>query len=182
MKKTYSLLAAVLLLVTASNLSAQIDSAQSSKKNQSCQQFSKGSSQIGLEHLGVHYAYGRVYGTIGLRYGYFIADNNLLFMNAGIDSYDTFYRKYRLGLNYRHYFMSGMAKPFVQAGLSSIWEDYKYQNTGEFQHSFRKSIEGNIGGGVSFQIRRFGFEAGMQLRINGDNTNLAPKVGVSFTF
>lgn len=90
--------------------------------------------------------------------------------------YSTYGSKYHViktGLHYRHYFGNREVKPFAQIGASIGFKDF-YDEKSRFG-------EINLGVGVSYNVKRFSFEMGMQLNI-GNSVSFAPMVGISYRF
>jgi len=175
--KKLQLLVLVVALVSVSSLAKSQESLTPLTKKTSIAtnpNFSKGKSQIAIEGLNFGWGYGRVIGSIGFRYGYFIADNNLLFINGEFSTYGPTYQRYKAGLNYRHYFNTKKIVPFAQIGANVGWENFYENKTSLFG-------EISLGGGATFQVRKFGFELGMQLNV-WDKVNFRPTVGVTYTF
>jgi len=137
--------------------------------------FSKGKNQVAIEGLSFGWGYGRIIGSIGARYGYFIANNNMLFINGEFSTYGSGYKRYKAGLNYRRYFnINENISPYAQIGFGGGFEDFYNNKNTTFG-------EVSLGGGLNFQIKKFGFELGMQVDI-WDKVNFKPTVGVSYTF
>ena len=176
MKNLHLLLLVTVLAFTTTLVKSQESLTPDTKKTSIAANtnFSKGKSQIAIEGLNFGWGYGRVIGSIGFRYGYFIADNNMLFINGEIASYGNTHIRYKTGLNYRHYFNLNKIKPFAQIGANVGWENFYENKTNMFN-------EISLGGGATFQVGKFGFELGMQLNI-WDKVNFRPTVGVSYTF
>lgn len=135
--------------------------------------FKKGNSQIALQGLSFGFGYGRIIGSVGLRYGYFIADNNMLFLSGEYSTFGSKYSMVKTGIHYRRYFGSWEIKPFAQIGASVGFKDF-YNDKSRFG-------EINLGVGASYNVKRFSFELGVQLNV-GNNISFAPLVGVSYRF
>jgi len=175
--KNLHLLLLVMVFVSVSSLAKSQESLTPDTKKTSIvtnPNFSKGKSQIAIEGLNFGWGYGRVIGSIGFRYGYFIADYNMLFINGEFSTYGPTYQRYKTGLNFRHYFNTKKIVPFAQIGANVGWENF-YENKTIMFHEIA------IGGGATFQVRKFGFELGMQLNV-WDKVNFRPTVGVTYTF
>jgi len=136
--------------------------------------FAKGKMQIGIEGLSFGWGYGRVSANIGLRYGYFVANNSLLFVNGEVGTWGNEMQTYKLGLHFRKYFTKNKLQPYVQLGTNTGLNNF-------FNNDIDMYGEISIGGGVSYQIGKFNFEMGMQLNI-WDKANFKPTIGVSYTF
>lgn len=146
------------------------------------QAFKKGKFQIGLQDLSLGlYGYGGIFASADLRFGYFIADNNLVFINSGFSNWGiNDFHAYNLGLNYRKYFGSFHLKPFAQVGYNKTWNIY---NDVYNDITYKSQMnEFKLGGGIQYQIKRLGFELGSQLIYNTNSLDLAPFFGISFTF
>ena len=130
--------------------------------------------QIGLEGLNFGYGSGRIIGSVGIRYGYFVANNSLLFLNGEFGTWGSNYQSYKLGIHFRQYFTENNIKPYIQLGTSVGW-DYFYEDEPVMFNEI------TIGGGATFEVGKFGFDVGMQLNI-WDNINFKPSVGVSYSF
>lgn len=133
----------------------------------------KGTQHIALQGLSFGWGYGRVIGSVGFRYGYFIADKNLLFISADFESYGSAYFSSKVGINYRRYFTDYKVKPFAQIGINRGWDDHYGEKSTFWELS--------MAGGAAVQVKRFSFELGMQLDVSG-NVRLSPIVGVSYSF
>lgn len=175
MKHIYLLVVVFVLFFIKSNLYAQLEADAVSSKSTVVvdQNLQKGASHIGLQGLSFGWGYGRVIASVGVRYGYFIADKNLLFVDFDYSTYGSSYNSYKVGLNYRKYFTDYKVKPFAQIGVHRGWEDF-YEDKSNFW-------EMSLGAGGAVQVGRFSFELGMQMNIR-DKVNLSPMVGVSFRF
>lgn len=182
MKHTYFFLIAILLLITTNLLKAQSNekAIASPEKKTTTEAFQKGTSQIAIQDLSFSLFSGRAVGGAEIRYGYFIADNNLLFINAGYYSWGTAGSyAYNLGLNYRRYFTSNTIKPFAQIGFNRNWTTYNTWETSQDITSVLNEVI--VAGGAAVQIKRFGIEAGVQCIIT-DAARFAPLVGFTFKF
>lgn len=176
MKKVYLLILGLVFFNLSGTLFAQIEEYPPKEKTKMMlsDNLKKGTHQIGIQGLNFDWGYGRVIGSIGARYGYFIADKNLLFVDADFETYgSSSYLSYRVGLNYRRYFTDFRVKPFAQIGVNYGREKF-YEDYSDFW-------EFSTAGGAAIQVGRFSFELGVQMNI-GDNVNVAPMVGVSFKF
>jgi len=131
--------------------------------------------QIGIEGLNFGFGYGRVIGSIGIRYGYFVAKNSLLFTNFEYSTYGSNYNSYKFGLHFRQYFVNKKIKPYVQIGTNIGWEDL---NNDDDMSMVNEII---IGGGITFEIGRFNIDVGAQMNV-WDNIYFKPTVGLSFKF
>jgi len=176
MKKLKLLLATTLIVLSTSIITGQeINTVETNKSaNTVNPNLIKGKSQIAIDGLSFGFGYGRVIGSIGMRYGYFVANNNLLFINGEFSTYGNDYQRYKLGLNYRRYFNLKKITPYAQIGFGGGIENF-YVNKNDWFG------EVTLGGGVAFQVKKFGFELGMQLDI-WDKVNFKPTFGVSYTF
>jgi len=171
-----------MLFSIKSTLLAQDNPDSLNTRTENSEYFKKGTSQIGLEHLSLGFGYGRIFGSTGFRYGYFIADNNLLFINGLVNSNARNYQSYKIGLNYRHYFSSKFVKPFAQVGINHVWENYSGSDSYGHWERHDRNWEGIIDGGAVFQVKKFGFEIGLQMSIREKQFDLGPKAGISFSF
>jgi len=138
--------------------------------------FKKGRSQIGLQGLSFGFGYGRIIGSVGVRYGYFIANNNLIFVSGDYSTFGTNYHNHHViktGFHYRRYFGNWEVKPFAQIGASVGFKEF-YKEKSRFG-------EVNLGIGASYNVKRFSFEMGMQLNI-GNSVSFAPMIGISYRF
>jgi len=175
MKYFYLLVLVFVLFSIKSNLYAQLEQGPlSSTSTVNIEEnLQKGANHIGLQGLSFGWGHGRVIASAGVRYGYFIADKNLLFVDFDFSTYGNTYNTYKVGLNYRKYFTNYLVKPFAQIGVHRGWENF-YEDKSSFW-------EMSLGGGGAVQVGRFSFELGMQMNIR-DKINLSPMVGVSFRF
>ena len=133
MKKIQLLLLVSALVLITSIVKSQENFTGEKKKlsTASNPNFSKGKSQIAIDGLSFGWGYGRVIGSIGVRYGYFVADNNLLFINGEFSTYGSGYQRYKLGLNYRRYFtLKENISPYAQIGFGGGVQNF-YNNPQE---------------------------------------------------
>ena len=136
--------------------------------------FTKGTMQVAVEGLNFGWAYGRITSGIGIRYGYFVRDNGLLFLNGEFSSYGKGMEQYQIGLAYRQYFNTKNIVPYVQLGANMGRGFFTNRDTQDFYNI-------TVGGGATFQIGKFGFDLGLQLNV-WDKVNIGPRVGVSYSF
>lgn len=178
MKNVYLLFSVVVLFAVSSTLYGQSEGDVSKKKSdvEISKNLQKGTQQIALQGLSFGWGYGRIIGSVGFRYGYFIADKNLLFIDANFASYGygSSYFSSKVGLNYRMYFTNHKVKPFAQIGVHYGWGNDSYAGKSTFW-------ELSTAGGAAVQVGKFGFELGLQLHIR-DKVSIFPLVGVSFRF
>ena len=177
MKKLQLLLLVTALVLTTSIVKSQETFGEEEKKGSTTfnPNFIKGKSQIAIDGLSFGWGYGRVIASIGARYGYFVTDNNLLFINGEFSTYGSGYQGYKLGLNYRRYFtLKENISPYAQIGFGGGIQNFYNKESERFG-------EVTLGGGVTFKVKKFGFDLGMQLEI-WDNVNFKPTFGVSYTF
>ena len=130
--------------------------------------------QVAIEGLYFGWGYGRVTAGIGVRYGYFVANNSLLFLSGEFSSYGKGMQQYQIGLAYRQYFNIKVIKPYVQLGANmgrGIFTDSKTQ---DFYNV-------TLGGGATFYVGKFGFDMGLQFNI-WDKASMSPWIGVSYSF
>lgn len=136
--------------------------------------FAKGTMQVAIEGLNFGWAYGRVTNGIGVRYGYFVRDNGLLFLNGEFSSYGKGMQQYQIGLAYRQYFNTKVMKPYLQIGANMGRGFFSDNDTKDFYNA-------SLGGGVTFKVGKFGFDIGLQFDI-WDKVSMSPRVGVSYSF
>lgn len=176
MKNVYLLFVGFAFFSFSGTLFAQLEEfpAKEKSKLMLSENLKKGTHEIGLQGLSFGWGYGRVIGSMGARYGYFIADKNLIFVDADFETYgSSSYLSYKVGLNYRRYFTDFRVKPFAQIGVNYGRE--------KFYGDYSNFWEISTAGGAAIQVGRFSFELGVQMNI-GENVNVVPMVGVSIKF
>jgi hypothetical protein len=176
MKNVYFLFMVFVFLNLSGNLFAQFEEHPPKEKAKISlsENLQKGSHQIGIQGLNFDWGYGRIIGSFGVRYGYFIADKNLLFVDADFETYgSSSYLSYKLGLNYRRYFTDFRVKPFAQIGVNYGREKF-YEDYSNFWGI-------STAAGAAIQVGRFSFEIGLQMDVR-DKVSVSPLVGVSFKF
>lgn len=175
MKNVFLLFFVVVLFSTNSALFAQFEAEPLKKESKVVlsKNLQKGTQQIALQGLSFGWGYGRVIGSVGFRYGYFIAHKNLLFIDADFASYGSTYFSSKVGVNYRKYFTNYKVKPFAQIGVNYGWDDFYGEKSTFWELS--------TAGGAAVQVGKFSFELGMQMNIR-DKVSVSPLVGVSFSF
>ncbi len=173
MKKNLLLL---LLFVSSFGLTAvsQENKLPNPNKKEIDPNFARGTMQIAIEGLNFGWAYGRVTSGVGVRYGYFVRDNGLLFLNGEFSSYGKGMEQYQIGLAYRQYFNTKNIKPYVQLGANMGRGFFTNRETQNFHNI-------TVGGGATFKVGRFGFDMGLQINI-WDKVTVGPRVGVSYSF
>ncbi len=97
----------------------------------------------------------------------------MLFLSGDYSTYGSKYHVIKTGLHYQHDFGNWEAKPIAQIGASIGFKEF-YDEKSQFG-------EINLGVGVSYNVKRFSFEMGMQLNI-GNSVSFAPMVGISYRF
>ena len=174
MKHFYVFIIVFMLFSIKSNLWSQTEKMPVAKSSDKVEaNLQKGTSQIAIQGLSLGWGYGRIIGSAGFRYGYFIADKQMLFADFEFSTYGATYNSYKIGLNYRMYFTNYNLKPFAQMGLH-LGREHFSDNTIGF-------MEFSAAGGATYQVGKFGFELGLQLNIT-DKVLATPLVGVSFRF
>ncbi len=175
MKNIRLLLITVFIISSGLLVGQEITPPDSNPNNSlSYNNFSKGKMQVGIEGISFGFGYGRVIASVGLRYGYFVANNSLLFINGEAGTWGEDSHNFKLGLHFRQYFSKNKLRPYVQLGASSGWNSFYNQENSMFG-------EITLGGGVSYQVKKINFDMGMQLNI-WDNVSFKPAFGVSYSF
>jgi hypothetical protein len=174
MKHFYVFILVFILFSTKSNVWSQTEKMPPAKSSDKVEMnLQKGTNQIAVQGLSFGWGYGRIIASTGFRYGYFIADKQMLFADFEYSTYGTDYNSYKIGLNYRMYFTNYNFKPFAQMGLH-LGREYYFDSNTDF-------LEFSAAGGATCQVGKFGFELGVQLNIT-DNVLVSPLVGASFRF
>jgi len=148
-------------------------------------------SQKGEFHIAIqNFSFGEIYGgkfsgSVSTRVGCMISNNDMLFIN-GQFAWNPRYaldRNIEVSLNYRRYFGHSAFKPFVQSGIglghARFSDEYYINNYKKLYGTF------NVGTGVSFRYKRWGFEVGIQTEYDHNFTGrvyLKPLFGISFSF
>ncbi len=175
MKKSTFLLAVSFLVLTSSNLWAQNHSEAGEANLQ------QGKSHVFINDLSLGFGNGRTIGTFGLGYGIFVADYHQLRLNMSMMSYGSEYRNYGMLFSYRYYFKKQWhINPYVEigGGIGNLYNSTSSGFTGIFGY-------GKLEGGISIQVKRFGFDLGIKGEYNKLKENeftIMPAGGVSFRF
>ena len=175
MKKNTFLLAVSFLVLISSHLRAQNNSGAGETNLQ------QGKSHVFINDLSVGFGNGRAVGTFGLGYGIFVADYHQLRLNMFMMSYASEYRNYGAGLSYRYYFKKHWhINPYVEigGGIGNLYHTASSDFTGLFGY-------GKLEGGISIQVKRFGFDLGIKGEYNKLKEGefmVMPAGGVSFRF
>lgn len=148
-------------------------------------------SQKGKFHFALQdFSFGAISGrftvsSIGFRLGYGITHKDMVFLGSQFiwNPRDGYARTIETKLFYRRYFLDGAFQPFVQAGGGIGFADFTEMST----YNYSKQVYGIFSGGagVSFRVKRWAFELGMQSDFNRNSTgrfSIGPIVGVSFSF
>ena len=187
--KTQSLLLFVILLIgypVLSSAQEEIRTSQpvdSTKNNFNPQ---KGKFLVAIQNFSFGEIYGGKFsGSVSTRVGYMITNNDMLFI-SGQFAWNPRYqldRNIEVSLNYRRYFGHSVFKPFVQSGIglghARLSDEYYINDYKKLYGIF------NVGTGVSFRYKRWGFEVGIQSEYNQNfsgRISLTPLFGISFSF
>lgn len=123
--------------------------------------------------------------SFSTRVGYLISNHDMVFLDGQFswNPRDQVDRTIETSLNYRRYMGNRAFQPFVQTGIGLGHISYSNNYyTGDYQKNYGVF---EIGAGVSFRYKRWGFEVGVQAEYNHNYTGrtyLVPLWGISFSF
>ena len=175
MKKSTFLLAVSFFLLTSLSLLAQ-NNFKSGQTN-----LQQGKSHVFINDLSMGFGNGRFLGSFGFGYGLFVADYHQLRLNLSMMAYSSEYQDYRLALSYRYYFKQQWhINPYIEigGGVGNIYQATSSDANGIFGY-------GKLEGGISIQVKHFGFDLGIKgeyNKLNGNSFTIIPAAGVSYRF
>ncbi|NOY49201.1 MAG: hypothetical protein GXO88_01330 [Chlorobi bacterium] len=171
MKQFYLLTLLLILGAVGNNLFSQTDTRSSiSGENPFTNNYlKKGSSQLALQDLSFGFGQGFVTSTLGVRYGYFLSNDNMLFAKFSYFGFRNTLTVVKTGIAYRRYMNIKSLDFFAQGGADLVVDDGNLRG------------ELNLGTGIGFQFRHFGFEVGAKVLV-WDYMLLSPLFGLSYSF
>ena len=178
--RNFTFLFLALLVFTGNSYAQQNDTVKNGQHKHAVEpNLQKGKSVLFLNDLGFGAGNGSFFTTLGVSYGYFVADKHLLRLDINAFYYSKEYQTYRAGLFYRYYFSHWKIMPFAEIGGGigkSIWP----MESGSGLFGF-----GMVSTGAAIQVKRFGFELGVKMIYNDHRTaafSIIPAFGISYTF
>jgi len=184
MKTFITLLIALFFISPIISFAQSSESADVNKSMKTSYQYN--SFQLAIQNFALGEIYtGRPFYAIEFRAGYQFKINNLVSLQGRFaeNPRRDIFRTIEAGINYRRYFGHSVFQPFVQAGIGLgrylMSEDFYSQNHQKYYGT------ANLGVGVSYKYRSWGFEVGLQNDYNRDFSGriaLRPLWGISFSF
>jgi hypothetical protein len=171
MKQFYLLTLLLMIGAVGNNLLSQTDSHSAmSKENPFTNKYLiRGSNQIALQDISFGFGQGFVMATLGVRYGYFVSNNNLLLARFSYFGFRNTLTVVKTGIAYRRYMNIKSLDFFAQGGADLVDDDGNLRG------------ELNLGAGIGFQFQHFGFELGVKVLV-WDYMLMSPLFGLSYSF